>query len=378
MLLSTNVLVESSSARDQSLLSIAAKDSETSILNKVKPIFSALWEASGLTTTEQIADFYEVSLETVKSAVKYHKAEFESDGLRVLDGEELRFARLNFNLANKTRSLTVWNARAVIRLGFLLRDSRVAARVRTVSLNVLQGVGQILDKNVLDNLVDANPACSHMYLKGQIRVSSPLSNYYYSIEKKLKKMYPTGAIPGLSKKDIREKLAALSTYTKSWKCNTQAELSYKLNREQQKYPDLVIPGVSFKLDGEVKKAVFMIHLVDFLVGVDDVESVVGKQFVRRVREHHKADYAFVFLVSPFGGTPDAEYYIKQDIPEELKGFLGIMTVKELAELFVKQAREERKSNLVKGEVRKNFADLLDYKIPVEPLLVMLGEKSLLD
>jgi hypothetical protein len=83
------------------------------------------------------------------------------------------------------------------------------------------------------------------------------------------------------------------------------------------------------------------------------------------------------LVSPFGGTPDAEYYIKQDIPEELKGFLGIMTVKELAELFVKQAREERTSNLVKGEVRKNFADLLDYKIPVEPLLVMLGEKGLL-
>lgn len=377
MLLSTSVLVESSSARNQSLLGIAAKDSEILILNKVKPVFFALWENVGIATTEQVAGFYEVSVDAVKKAVSRSQEEFDLDGLDVLSGDKLDFVRDKLSLTKKVRSLTVWNPRAVIRLGFLLRDSSVAVKVRTVALNVLQGVGQILDKNVLDNLIDANPACSHMYTKGRIKVSAPLSNHYYSIEKKIKRMYPTGAISGLSKKDIRERLAALSTYTKSWKCDTQAELSYKLDRDQQKYPDLVIPGVTFKVDGELKKAVFMIHLVDFLVGVDDVESVVGKQFVRRVRDHHKADYAFVFLVSPFGATPDAEYYIKQDIPEDLKGFLGVMTVKELAELLVKQAREERKSNLVKGEVRKNFADLLDYKIPVEPLLIMLSEKSLL-
>jgi hypothetical protein len=122
---------------------------------------------------------------------------------------------------------------------------------------------------------------------------------------------------------------------------------------------------------EIRKAVFMIHLVDFIVSADDVEIIIGKQFAKRLRDHYKADYAFVFLVSPFGATPDADFYIKHDIPEELKGFIGVMTVKELANLFVKQAREERVSNLVKGEIKKNFVDLLEYKIPVEPLLVML-------
>jgi hypothetical protein len=209
----------------------------------------------------------------LKAVLQRNREEFDSDGLRILRGEELKSVTFIVKVANKARSLTIWNPRSTIRLGFLLRDSKVAAKVRTVALNVLQGVGQILDKNVLDNLIDANPTCSHMYTKGRIKVSAPLSNHYYSIEKKIKKMYPTGAIPGLSKKDIRERLAALSTCTKSWKCDTQAELSYKLNRDQQKYPDLVIPGVTFKVDGELKKAVFMIHLVDFLVGVDDVESL---------------------------------------------------------------------------------------------------------
>jgi hypothetical protein len=371
MLLTTNVLVESSTARTQGLSGITAKDSEIDILCKVKPLFSALWEGSKTTTTEQIAKFYEVPTDTVKKSVKRNIEEFEADGLKVLHGKDLDSVRDKLSLTNKVQNLTVWNPRAAIRLGFLLRDSKVAAKVRTVSLNVLQGVGQILDKHVLDSLIDANPVCGQFYSKGKIKISSPLLDHYASIEKKLKKMFPNGAIPGLNKNDIREKLAALSTYTKSWKCDTQAQVVYKLNKEQHKYPDLVIPEVSFSIDGEIRKAVFMIHLVDFIVSADDVEIIIGKQFAKRLRDHYKADYAFVFLVSPFGATPDADFYIKHDIPEELKGFIGVMTVKELANLFVKQAREERVSNLVKGEIKKNFVDLLEYKIPVEPLLVML-------
>jgi hypothetical protein len=58
----------------------------------------------------------------------------------VISGKELNELRDNLSLSSFAPQFTVWNPRAVIRLGFLLRDSKVAAKVRTVSLNVLQGV----------------------------------------------------------------------------------------------------------------------------------------------------------------------------------------------------------------------------------------------
>ena len=177
----------------------------------------------------------------------------------------------------------------------------------------------------------------------------------------------------MSKQDIREKLAALSTYTDYWKFGSQKEMRYALGSSVcAKYPDLTTQPFNLTVDGQQKTALLMFQLSDLLVDERDVELAVGRQYLKRAVEHCSVDYAFLFLVAPFGATPRAEDAVRQDLPNEMKGFIGVMTVKEVAEILLKQAKAERKANLIKGEVRKAFSDILDYEIPVDPLLLMMN------
>jgi hypothetical protein len=261
-------------------------------------------------------------------------------------------------------------------MGFILKDSLVAAQVRTVILNVLQGVGQVVDAKILDALAAGVPSLNPFRQGSDLKISAPLAPHFDMIERTLRKSFPDGAISGLKKKDIREKLAALSTYTQGWKFDTQAELRFPLGPKTcAKYPDLMSPVIDFDVFGQKKKAVFVIQLSDFLVEVDDVEDAVGRQYVKVCRDHYKADYAFIFLVSPFGATPLTEAYIRDRLPNEMRGFFGVLTVKELADFLVKQAKDERQNNLFKGEAKKNFKELLDYSIPTAPLELLLGITS---
>jgi hypothetical protein len=142
------VLLESPAARNAQLVDMGSDRAEE-ILNKAKSLHLALWQGTGAATTQQIAEFYEVSIKTVESALKYHRSEFDSDGLKVLRGEDLKLAQssvefvtLNFKVTSKTRNLIVWNPRATIRLGFLLRDSEIAKAVRTIALNIVEQAPQ--------------------------------------------------------------------------------------------------------------------------------------------------------------------------------------------------------------------------------------------
>ena len=76
--------------------------------------------------TELIRDYFPVS-----KAAKRHRDEFQSDGLKVLRGEDLELVMDKLSITNKTRNLTIWNPRATLRLGYLLRDSEIAKAVRT-------------------------------------------------------------------------------------------------------------------------------------------------------------------------------------------------------------------------------------------------------
>ncbi|MDV8066420.1 hypothetical protein R4P64_07880 [Rhodococcus sp. IEGM 1366] len=108
----------------------------TDILDKVKVL--SLLPDDMHATTEQVATYFEAPVETIKSVVKYNRNEIDSDGYRVVRGEELR---LNFNpsslgLNPRTPSLALFPRRAILRIGMLLRDSTVARQVRDHLLNV--------------------------------------------------------------------------------------------------------------------------------------------------------------------------------------------------------------------------------------------------
>jgi phage antirepressor YoqD-like protein len=85
-------------------------------------------------TTDMVAEFYEVPLDTIKTAVKRNRDELNADGLNVVDRDEFG---LRFNLnPGRISAFMLYPRRAVLRIGMLLRDSTVARRVRDHLLDV--------------------------------------------------------------------------------------------------------------------------------------------------------------------------------------------------------------------------------------------------
>ena len=121
------------------------------VLERVKELL--LLPGTECMTTAQVADFYEVSIPTIKSLTKDHRTELDSDGLYLASrAEVLKFLKGTLETAQgKTkitsevdgneyvftnRGLLLYTRRAVLRVGMLLRDSEVAKEVRTQLLNI--------------------------------------------------------------------------------------------------------------------------------------------------------------------------------------------------------------------------------------------------
>lgn len=131
------ILLESVSARNEKLTSLT-QDASLDHLNKAKSLVMAVWQGVGIATTEQMANYYEVAVDTVKSVVKNNRDELVSDGLKVLRGKDLKDARSSINLASDASQVTIWTPRAALRLGMLLRDSEIAKQVRNLLLDLTE------------------------------------------------------------------------------------------------------------------------------------------------------------------------------------------------------------------------------------------------
>ncbi|GAA4187140.1 hypothetical protein GCM10022252_20180 [Streptosporangium oxazolinicum] len=115
----------------------AALSHRVDVLDKVKGL--ATLPGKSFATTEQVAGYYEVPREAIASMVKRHREEFTSNGYRVFEGTQLKALRegLRFESNLNTgwrRNVAVWDRRAVLNLGMLLRDSPVAQAVRSYLL----------------------------------------------------------------------------------------------------------------------------------------------------------------------------------------------------------------------------------------------------
>jgi hypothetical protein len=129
------VLLESRTARQDRLTDIS-DDRAIETINKAKALLMASWQGTGIATTAQMAEYYEVPEDTVQSTAKRNREELESDGLKTIKGKDLRSVVSIMDTTQNVRSsLTIWTPRAAIRLGMLLRDSLVAQQVRTVLLD---------------------------------------------------------------------------------------------------------------------------------------------------------------------------------------------------------------------------------------------------
>ena len=143
-IVSDSVLVESKSARDNQLERVP-HERALEILNKAKGLLVALWKGTGVTTTEEIARYYEVESSVVRHASKQHRDELLNDGWREVKGQEnLKFLRSIgsevFSLPEATTRIAIWTPRASLRLGMILRDSIIAKAVRTSLLDAVETV----------------------------------------------------------------------------------------------------------------------------------------------------------------------------------------------------------------------------------------------
>lgn len=93
-------------------------------------------------TTAQIANYYEVTEEAIRTITKRNRAEFESDGIVVLTGEELRKFKeeicevQNETLFKQVKSLALYTKRSLLRAGMILTSSEIALQVRNYLLNI--------------------------------------------------------------------------------------------------------------------------------------------------------------------------------------------------------------------------------------------------
>lgn len=152
--------------------------SRIDVLKKVKNVLAYIPATTG-STIQQVADFYEVGIEAIKTIVKRHNDELFEDGLRTVESSKIKeklggfkmnlpnmgegnFVKLPSELRNEmgmeyipspkivnfrgyftangvkinNRSNLIFTRRAVLRVGMLLRDSEIAREIRTQLLNI--------------------------------------------------------------------------------------------------------------------------------------------------------------------------------------------------------------------------------------------------
>ena len=138
-ILSDSVLIESRSARDYQLINVS-HDQAAKVLAKVKSLYFSLWQGTGIASTEQVADFYEVPTVNIRKAVERHRDEVNSDGLKVMRAKALKDVRDLLSLPSDTSQATVHTPRSTLRLGMTLENSSVAQAVRTTLLDAVEHV----------------------------------------------------------------------------------------------------------------------------------------------------------------------------------------------------------------------------------------------
>lgn len=134
----------------------------THVIDKVKKLHTLPDDFNA--TIEMAATYFEVDKEALNSLIKDNRTELESDGLVILKGSELKdFVMSLKDMANivnpKTRSLTLIPRRAILRMGQLLRYSKIAIEVRNQLLNIEQihrGKTPHINFATLDRMVERN------------------------------------------------------------------------------------------------------------------------------------------------------------------------------------------------------------------------------
>lgn len=156
----------------------------------------AMWRGDRYATTAQLAEFYQVSLSTVRNALNSFNDELRSDGLIIVAGADLRDVRPLYGLPSKTSKAALWPARAALRLGMVLCDSPIAKAVRTALLDAVEAVPQIVQSQ--EPVQQIEPAVSVEVINQAAALLGRIYGPHYAqrmVQVNLRKHYPAIALP---------------------------------------------------------------------------------------------------------------------------------------------------------------------------------------
>ena len=109
------------------------------VLDKVKAL--VFFDKTQICTTEQVAEYYEVPIGTIKSTISENLEELIENGMNVLKGldlKEFKGSIGNPTTLKFTSQLNIFNKRAILNVGLLLRDSPIAKAIRSILLDVAE------------------------------------------------------------------------------------------------------------------------------------------------------------------------------------------------------------------------------------------------
>lgn len=122
------------------------------VLNKVKTLMTV--PKTDYVTSQMVANYYEVSCDTIRKIVMRHRGELVEDGVRCMSPEDFvkghdvtiqagtnpGYKHVIFQNAlavdMPNRGMMIYPRRAVLRIGMLLRDSEIARAIRTALLDI--------------------------------------------------------------------------------------------------------------------------------------------------------------------------------------------------------------------------------------------------
>lgn len=93
-------------------------------------------------TVQQVANYYECSMDTVKTLIKRNRDEFEEDGMIVLKGKELKSFKEDLGVGSNepnlsyASTLTILTKRSLLRIGMLMTSNMLATKIRNYLLNI--------------------------------------------------------------------------------------------------------------------------------------------------------------------------------------------------------------------------------------------------
>ena len=124
-----NQLLENKELREKNL-------GRVEVLDQVKELL--MLGDTEFATTEMVAKYYEVKLEAIQSLIKDNREELLNNGFKLYKRSEiLNVLKGQLEITIPNRGLNLFSKRAILNVGMLLRDSKIAQELRSRLLDVV-------------------------------------------------------------------------------------------------------------------------------------------------------------------------------------------------------------------------------------------------